>query len=67
MDKKTTKNKPVCIISNMKDKEVIVAKIKKFIVENEIKVLNVCGHRQKTIKEFDIQKFVKEIMVLVLK
>jgi hypothetical protein len=61
----TMKNgyKPICCITNVKNKKKAIEDIKKFIRENKIKCVNICGHRQSGVKQMNFQEVVKEILL----
>ena len=48
--------KPVLVITDMKDTAKAAAEIKAFIIDNNIEVLNIAGHREKS--QPGIQQFV---------
>lgn len=61
-----SKYKPICII-NSKDDSENIKKIRKFIEDNKINILNVAGHRESGSPFTDYTKYVEDILYEALK
>lgn len=67
MNKKDKPFRPIFIIRNLENKEIIRKGIREFIFRNQIKVLNVIGHREKTAGVKNFTKVVCDLIVDSLK